>query len=95
MRQVENMSLKTSGNALGLRAQNAVVASWAKWQERQIMSHRLAKAEAAAFGDEVDELVAELKFEKYEAETEKRLDKMRAAQRELNPPDWVQGGRGQ
>ncbi len=92
MRQVETMCLKTGGNGLGLRAQNAVIASWARWQQDQIMEHRLAKAQAAAFGDEVDELVAELKFEKYEAETEKRLDKMRAAQRELNPPDWVRRG---
>ena len=72
MRQVETMCLKTGGNGLGLRAQNAVIASWARWQQDQIMSHRLAKAEAAAFGDEVDQMVAELRYTKYEQETEKR-----------------------
>ena len=89
MRQVETMCLKTGGNGLGLRAQNAVIASWARWQQDQIMEHRCAKAEAAAFGDEVDQMVAELRYTKYEQETEKRLSKMRAAQAGMSPPDWV------
>ena len=39
MKQVENMALKTGSNGLGLRAQNHVIHSWARWQQDQIMEH--------------------------------------------------------